>query len=216
MLVSHSKKIAVHFNPKTGSQSLYNFFLGCGLDVCVFSSGHETFDEEGYSLYAFYRNPVDRFVSAVNHVRKVQKHIELHIYEKVNNVSISAEEAEVAYGKSPSENPYKVPVSDWIDFLEDIRQNSNSEIYNQTLVSFRDQIEWLDKENLTLLNFHDIDNEVIKLATAFGVTPNSLPHSNKSVDGILVSDLIEEEINKIKQYHQKDIEFFNNRNISFS
>ena len=213
MLVSHSKKIAVHLNPKTASQSLYEAFLGCGLDVCIFSCGHETFDEEGYTVYSFYRNPVDRFVSALNHVRKVQRHYEIYIFEKVNNVNISREDAENAYTKSWAEFPYKVSVSDWINFLNEAR--INSEIYNQTLVSFRDQVEWLDRENLTLLNFHDIDNEVQKLAIAFDVVPNPLPLMNKSVDGLKVSDLTEEEINKIKEYHKKDVEFFNSKNISF-
>ena len=87
MLVSHSKKIAVHLNPKTASQSLYEAFLGCGLDVCIFSCGHETFDEEGYTVYSFYRNPVDRFVSALNHVRKVQRHYEIYIVEAVEGIT---------------------------------------------------------------------------------------------------------------------------------
>ena len=83
MIVSHKLKKVLLMNPKTGSKSLYSHFSPLHRKLDIYKHSHEIFFKDDhlcadYDYYAFYRDPVERALSAINHLNRTSKNHNLN------------------------------------------------------------------------------------------------------------------------------------------
>jgi hypothetical protein len=229
MLISNSNKTILYFNPKTGGTSIYNTYKDSGLDVCYHDIRHSVLTEEtDYALFCFYRNPIEKFVSAYNHMCLFELNsdggfkgyynnpILLFMYEKFHNVSVPEADAVnvIAQGITWNNHQYRLSITDFITVLTQLRDDPKEKAFANLRV-FHNQTHWLDHPNLTLLDFRDINNEVRKATDALGISYKELRRDNVSVKHVNVADLTPEEISAIKAYYATDYAFFASKNITF-
>lgn len=85
MLFHKDKQVAFVLNPKTGSTAARAFLLGLGMkhvptseDDHIIARVHLTPDKAfaaypnlvGYTMYGFFRNPIDRFISGISNIHE--------------------------------------------------------------------------------------------------------------------------------------------------
>ena len=83
MIVSHKLKKVLLMNPKTGSKSLYDYFSPLHRKLDIYKHSHEIFFKDDhlcadYDYYAFYRDPVERALSSINHLKRTSKNLILN------------------------------------------------------------------------------------------------------------------------------------------
>jgi len=229
MLISNNNKTILYFNPKTGGTSIYNTYKDSGLDVCYHDIRHSVLTEEtDYALFCFYRNPIERFVSAYNHMCFFElgpngvfkgyynSPILLFMYEKFHNVLVPKVDVDnvIRQGVTWNNHQYRLSITDFITVLTQLRDDPKEKVFARLGV-FHNQTHWLDHPNLTLLDFRDINNEVRKVTDALGISYKQLRRDNVSVKHVNVADLTPAEISAIKTYYATDYTFFASKNITF-
>lgn len=172
MILDAERKIAIFLTPKTGSTSLHTLLSQANPTVCKhkhttikeFQQQYNTLDIQGYSFYGFYRDPVDRFISALNQIKArsikqyflrlgvaesaiTQESISEELLEKLGQFTIERHVGQSGYGGN---------------------------------VLFQPQINWLDLPEINLLNFASYEQEATKLATLFGIDPIVIPTENQT------------------------------------
>jgi len=185
-----------------------------------FAIKYPDYDLTGFSFYGFYRNPIDRFLSAYEHAKW---HPELAYIQNVLYKEVSSEPMTLIQklrGLEPIKPLLKpLTVAQYFDRLaeiEDVRNNS----YNGRLNTFTTQKSYLDIPNITLLDFNNFDQEVINLLTnfkyEFTINVDSVPKQNAAEGRVVTKDTLTQiEVDLIKNKYSEDYEFFASKNITF-
>lgn len=211
MILCEEKKVAFLYNPKTGSSTMSKL-----LEVAKSrSTGHAheltinkfVKDPENYKLYAFYREPVERYISAVNYIKKSKEGM-YQILQYFFGVGFSSAKV-VGYDNLSDELRFKIDSLSPIKYLEVFLKN------NLVLPVFYKQISWLDKPNMTLLDYRDFDNNARFVCNLFDVKVDKIPWVNQSVKINNVSELNSRDISEIRDYYKEDYVFLESRGIRF-
>lgn len=222
MIVSIDKKFCIFLNPKTGTTTLCDIFenkpyvdfaIHEHMDYTDFIAKYPT--EKDIVLYSFYRNPVDRFISAYS-------------YALNSPACLAASRIYTHYINSAHLNPFNTSATLTQEQLEEVKALSLKDIFTHQnaksilrLLSdvtpglFLPQVAWLDYEGINLLNFDCFEDEVKKILTLAQDSDilHQIPKLN-AVDPVYTS-VTEEEAELIKSMYQKDYEFFLSKNITF-
>jgi hypothetical protein len=215
MLLSKNKKVGVFFAPKTGSVSLHKMFTSPDLDESAHN--HKPYsvlqkaqikDLDQYQFMCFYRNPIDRFISAANYQLRVASAIPfiLQFFYGATTTRISSTHA-IAYGALSEENQTRLNSIKLIDMLKLAKRS--------IWAPYMSQKTWVDAPNTTLLNFHDFDNEIIKVAGLLGVPCPVAIKENVSEGLHTIDELSPDDIAAIRSLYQADYEFFASKGIQF-
>ena len=185
-----------------------------------FAIKYPDYDLSGFKFYGFYRNPIDRFLSAYEHAKWNPElaYIQNILYKEVSPEPMTLIQKIRGFD---SINPLlkSLTVSQYFDNLAEIEYvliNS----YNEKLNTFATQKSYLDIPNITLLDFNNFDQEVINLLTnfryEFTINVNSIPKKNAAEDRVVTKDTLTQiEIDLIKNKYSEDYEFFASKGITF-
>ena len=200
MFAIPSKKVAILFNPRTGSHTHHEMLWRNREILYVpddpkfpqhvsFEDNHihtgfgglalmyRNLDMSGYRVFAFYRDPADRFLSALNYFVKQFPQYNFH-----DNMSPRA-------------------------FYE------RDDIFKKQVNII--QSPW-DEIQIELFNFHDFVNETIRMFCEIGITitPDDIPAN--MVLGKSGRELTDKDRVQIRKYWHEDYEFFEEREIVFT
>ena len=220
MIISTEKKIAIFGIQKVGSVSLHEEFKS----VDTFRNTHEhmTYDQiveqekdnpdfpkdfATYKFYSFYRDPVERCLSAVKfYKRTFYGHILNLFYGDAIQISCIAS------------TPYD-ELSDELKAAIESIPNIDIVVHKYLkfgTILFKQQKTWLDNDlDLTLLDFANYDEEVKKLLALFDIDIPVVPKLNSSISVPAKDAVGQREIEVIKSYYQADYEFFASKGIQF-
>ena len=217
-----SKK-AIMLNPKTGTMTLAKIFAQHSdlrvvheHNVLSVLSRKVLEDYPNYKVYSFYRDPVDRFISAFNYYSKTDL-----IPGFTNYMALLYRDKKVPlftnlYSKSIDE--LKESVQDLT--ISEFINPKDPRIYDCVMrmdCSFllEKQVSFCNHPNITLLDFNNYEENVRLLLNEFELDSNiDIPHLN-IVDKDEHSLLTSADIDKIKQIYKDDYEFFKSVNITF-
>lgn len=202
--------------PKTGTFTLYNLFYG-KIDVCGHNHEHlKRFEmiskKDGsfgsplaYTMYAFYRNPVERAVSMLRYIKRWRTHNFFHSFYGDTFRMSCLEENEYE-----SLSPEMKKLNDEVRLIDVFRKMT----YLRDNV-YRKQVHWLDCEHINLLNFDDYDNELRKLSDLLEINITEVSIYNPSIKIDYLDQLSTEEVDEIKEYYKEDYDFFNKKGITW-
>jgi hypothetical protein len=206
MIYNKTSKVAIILPPKTGTRTIINIAQkDLYSDNIVWSDEQHlkykdipTDFREISKLYAFYRCPVDRFLS--NYAYSV------HIW---------ALTAEVIPFCSSQINAIKnISIEDYLSLLE--AQDFNGSATLLTLDLAAPQVAWLNVDGIELLNFKNFEEELTKISVElYGQPISEVPVFNTSTGSTYYSSLTADSINRIKNLYSQDYSFFSNNNITF-
>ena len=208
MIFNKNNKVALLLPPKTGSRSLIEIAKKdtmCANIVCI-DENHIRYkdiatiipDVDSYTLYSFYRCPVERFLS--NYA------FSLHIWE------ITAKSIPFCDSKIPTIQ--NISISDYLDIIESTEDFSLVDLITVDLAA--PQVDWLDGTDITLLDFRNFRQEVLNISSAlFDEELVEIPHINNSGSEEYSSQLSEDILSRIKRLYARDYEFFGSQGITF-
>lgn len=216
MLVSKEKKIAVLLTPKTGTFTLCSLFHKRGLDVCkhihenysrfesICKSDNSYGSIEDYTVYAFYRDPLDRALSMLRYIKRWRTHNLFHaIYG--NDVKISSLEE----NRYEDLSPELKALNDTVPLIEVFRKMH----YHRDFV-YRNQTHWISHPRVKLLDYSNYEAEVRMLADQFEIDIPDVPVLNASIRSNELDILTFEEQQEIMRYYAKDYEFLESKGLS--
>jgi len=222
MILDHSRKMGVFFVPKTGSATVCSLFKDYSLDENIHNHKdlsrvirkNPDIDFSTYQFWAFYRDPVDRFLSALVYQRRAPNFSTrfLHYFLGDQALDISCLAVNSYSGWSSDQQAMLESVS-LQDFL------TSNFITDADPILFKNQIDWLNYSNVTLLNYGNFASEIQVLATAWGIAvPDPLPNINTSVKlptDPTAATLDPATLQQIKDLYRADYQFFASKGISF-
>ena len=221
MIVCNKKKIAIFLVPKTGTVSLCSIFRP--LNLYYNQHSHHTYDKavlnfsskldgfNRYKFFAFYREPIDRFASAIAYFRRTLYKELLSMFYG-NQIQISCASVK-PYDTLPPDLKAKIEAITISQMLDSnyFKFAENSLIKPQHL--------WLNNPKISMeyLNFHRYNEEVSNLLSMFGVKnpTNSFPQLNRSIYGYANDKLSEQEMGKVVKMYEEDYNFFDDVGIKF-
>jgi hypothetical protein len=234
MIYDPEKKLIVLLPPKTGSTSLRSLFLSlvpasdrfplitwpATSSSAAIVNGHIRYNQilhvfphinlDEYTIYAFYREPVARFMSAFKYL---QQRLLIDLGVKVINGNVG--DLKLIY--TAIYNNDEDITQDKIEAItiDDIINILDKTVEAPILDLFRPQTFYLT-DKVTPLDFEDFDNNATMLLGAFGYNTNTvIPRHNDTNSAEYLSDLTEAQITKIKEIYAGDYAFFESHNITF-
>lgn len=187
MVFDKRLKIAFVLPTKTGSTSLrcylreYGFFR--------LKEKHETVDKlielypnlVDYSIYGFFRNPIERFESALLYAK--QHRIFSRVVEaKLKNIGVTKTLEEISY---------------------DEMVDNFSSLFDDSLLLFRPQVDWLKHPKVTALDYHNMQAELTRVVAKFD---EPMPVLNKANDfgRSVITDKVRD---FVRNYYAADYQF---------
>lgn len=232
MICSSNKKICIMLPPKNGCQTLESIFNKVeDIDLIaidnkkhftleIFAEQYPNYDLTDFTFYGFYRNPIDRFLSAYEHAKW---HPEMEYIQRIlckNEITKPISMHQKMQGLSNDKSITKpLSVKKYFECFDEIEQIKNTS-YHPKLDTFTQQKIYLDIPNIQLLDFNNFNQEVINLLTMFEheftMDINSVPKKN-AAEGMIVTKntLSQHEIDLIKTKYHEDYEFFATKGITF-
>lgn len=188
-----NQKILFFSMPKTSSTSwnkalseaklAYSYSHNKRLPNWIDPKDFENIDE--YWAFTFMRNPIDRFISAFNYLKKGG----LTQADKIESIFLI-------------DKKYENDISGWvIDVLD-----KNPIVLNQ--LHFRPQHAWIfnnDNTNFNIFKYEDQRDAIDQVSSIAGINL-TIPFLNKT--GSKNSELSEEALNILKRIYQKDIDIW--------
>lgn len=247
MIVSNNKKIIVLMNPKVGTQSINSTFSNFGEHNFDYINGHHesfaflrgetrsgnvvnlTDSLDNYKIYCFYRNPIDRFISGVNHFKRTHTgFFKNFFYDRLKDINIHANmliKKKTNYEMLPQADRAMIESISYIDVLnlfEFLRDKYNLSLENnKKMLAFFPQVNWIKSDlyqnNITLCDFRNFESELLKIIDAFGfdssnVSINRINESIKYPTDNIIDDATKL---KIRQVYKDDYDFFDSKGIVF-
>jgi len=218
MIHDADKKLLLLLPPKTGSQTLRDLFKSCyGNDIPTYFYNHIRYHHitniltdinlDKYTIYAFYRDPISRFMSTF-------KYLQSEIKNSMELVARGGPDTELKriYTALCDENITRDITSISIDDVINIIEKPP---LKTIMTFFLPQILYL-RYNVTLLDFEDFENNTKMLLNLFGLNNNiTIPKLNVTNSSDHLTDLTEAQVAKIKELYAIDYAFFKSRNITF-
>lgn len=203
MILCQKRKIAIFLVPKTGTRSLCKLFKNVELEMNSYAhTNYKQFmahyKDDNYEFFAFYRDPLDRFISGLRYVKRSKSRYPtlLHKYYG-NSVKISCI-CSKEYNELDEEIKQKIEDIELDWFLKNWD-------FDTDLV-FQKQINWLNYPKIQLLDFKKYDEEVLKLASKFNFIPSIVPKENVSLK--LKNDFVSADVvNFVEKQYKEDYEF---------
>jgi len=211
MMICKKNRVVFLFNPKTGTNSIHYIFKtkNPSLDFGKIPERYKTYEvmrnghlhlplskiveihpdigEEirEYKIASFYRDPIDRFLSGMDWHTRK--------YPEIVTPEMTVKE----YIEYPMAFVHQYP------FLTD-----RSTPYQERHFDGID-LDW------TLLNYHDFENEVLRLADMFKISLNKseIVRKNEGTTRKYIDDLTQEEISMIKEIYVRDYEYLESQGI---
>lgn len=207
MLLCKTRKIGVFFPPKTGSSTISELFKGVNLDV---NSHHhkrdpEVSDPENYTFYGFYRDPIERYLSGLNYTKRLNYGM-LEILQFFYSERISCAR-NPSYADLTDEQKFMIDSLHPMEYFRKFVKTQNAGIV------FGNQINWLGKFDVNLLDFRDFENQVKFLCEQFDMKIDTVPKINESKAKHKVSELSASDIQELKDFYAVDYDFFESRGI---
>lgn len=233
MICSQPKKICIMLPPKNGCMTLESIFNKVhDIDIIAintkqhytlesFAAKYPNYDLTGFAFYGFYRNPIDRFLSAYEHAKwhPELSYIQTILYKQITSTPLTTVQ-KLQGGPALFKSDLKpLTVARYFDCLPEIEYvQANS--YTPRLDTFTLQKSYLDIPNITLLDFNNFNQEVVNLLTnfeyEFTIDVNSVPKKNAAENRIVTKDTLTQiEIDLIKNKYSEDYEFFASKGITF-
>lgn len=224
MIVNEDNKVVFLENPKTGStvfrEAYRTTYATSYIDLYThipiaklpeaFDTHYPHLDLSEFTVYTFYRDPIARFLSnwRYTHDQIEQSRTdgveENKLYDTIAAWYVTKEAYE-------AREPITFSLDRYIALV-----GSGTQVPTLSLAA--PQTDFMD-EKTVLLNFHDFDAEVRKIAPALGlpqlIRGDSVPHANVTGSSAYASALTEVHKIMIKNLYRKDYEFFRTRGISF-
>lgn len=200
MIVCDQRQIAIFLVPKTGTLTLHKIFKNVSVNINKHS--HDNYlwflkkypNKSHYKMFAFYRNPLDRFLSALRFAKRSKSRYPMLLHRYYgNNIQISCI-SRLEYHDLDQELKDKIECIgfDWMldhwDFKNDL--------------AFKPQIHWLGCENLTLLDYRNYEQNVRQLLSLFEYSLDQLPVENTSIKNS--NDLVTDRIKHFVESYYKD------------
>jgi len=180
MIVSHDNKYIFYLVPKTGSTTIRNLLRPLGTNVAVHI--HDTPSPAYLALtgYAFWRDPVERFVSTYNFLRTYRTVLFKLFPEDFSGVVMPEPLDEESFNALPQHLREKINRQP-VDLLERINRTN--------ILGFKPQSAWFDHPNMNVLNYHDFESEARRLIGIFGGdTAIDIPVENEKPN--FITDLV--------------------------
>jgi hypothetical protein len=187
MVFDKRLKIAFVLPTKTGSTALrcylkeYGFFR--------LQEKHGTVDEliklypnlVNYSIYGFFRNPLERFESGILYAKQHRVFSQV-VAKRVANLGITKSLEEISY--------------------EEIINNF-LKLFGENLILFNPQVNWLKHPKVTALDYHNMQAELTRVVATFD---EPMPVMNKSNDfgRSIITDKVK---NFVRDYYAADYQF---------
>lgn len=273
MIISKKQKKIIYLVPKTGTISLVKYFKNINTDLLYIMHSHGYISDNDYFLteslrpvvkdigheelktykyYCFYRDPVDRAISAFNHIKRnpffktgqpKKSYISLKnflntLFEIETGIKLNDAEKNIClFDRSSEQREFfdKLSIRKFIEYYDLAKKNPDQfgleiDFLVPNLSVFDKQEIWFNTPNMTVLNFHDFENELKWLFREFGGDPDSfkeIPKVNtspsnynldyyKSLLQKTVDEYDPEDIDFIKNYYKNDYELYQKlkRNIN--
>lgn len=208
MILCKKRKIGVLFNPKTGSSTLSKLFETAKLDINRHDHNCDLTGLEDYTLFAFYREPVERYMSGLNYIKRLSDlTIELLHYFYSEPISCAKF---VTYNTLTDRQKKMIDDINPMHYFDEFVKRNNGGIV------FRDQRYYLDAPNIIPLDFRDFDNQVKYVCGLFDINVETVPRINERRANHKVSDLTENDKSKIRAFYQADYDYFKSKSIVFN
>lgn len=200
MLLSLNKKLLFLAVPKTGSRSVVNLLRPNALSLkTIYDTDHLTYTKcrenveqnsvdfnmsDIETVYLFYRDPVDRFISAVNYIRTIKNTTNTHLLRKKASwfPGIDYSWYINANGVKPLPEDLLAAVNSMASTITPEQIFADEEI--MSMVFFKPQYHWhtdVPPSKLSVLNFSNFEQNVRTLATQFGLAEDvAIPRLNES------------------------------------
>ena len=190
MLFHKEKKLCLYEPTKTGSTTARHFLMGLGWSFL--RPTHATPEHfigkypnlTQYKSYVFFRNPLDRFLSCIHHVKRdsVLKHLDMFRTDENSMKTI---------------NPEGNPVYTWSDLIAKFLPYSNKETsldhlsYEDIVVlfdkfesefsfMFAPQVTWMTAPDTEVLDFSNYEAELRRISGATDPEKYPIPKLNVS------------------------------------
>ena len=217
MIICTKNKVAIFLSPKTGTFSLFRGFKEHNLYRCEHAhSNYTSFqrmaetdenigDPSQYRLFCFYRDPMDRALSMLRHIKRRKCHEMFHsIYG--NQVKISALGNNTYFGLSPELRKLNDDTR-MIDVFRKMKYHRD--------ITYKKQVHWLDHPaNIEYLNFKNFNEEFLMLANLLGIEHVRAPVTNVSIKVEPYIDYLSpEEEQEIRDYYKEDYDFMREKGL---
>ena len=187
-----------------------------------FAIKYPNYDLSGFKFYGFYRNPIDRFLSAYEHAKwhPELKYIQNILYKQITSTPLTMLQKLQGAPSLFKDELKPLTVSQYFDCLAEIEYVQNNS-YTPRLNTFTLQKSYLDIPNITLLDFNNFDQEVMNLLAnfeyEFTIDVNSVPKKNSAENCVVTKDTLTNiEVDLIKSKYHEDYEFFAEKGIAFT
>ncbi len=190
MLIDHRTKTLVLMNPKTGTSSLRVMFRDFISPEYYHIRWHELDSSlASYTKYAFYRDPIERFISGYSYLCQVY-------YKGFYKDPVTRSRIELVLQSLDCETPQQITVDKVLDAKYNDRHGAVLDILDP-------QIEWIGNNEINLLNFNNFNSECGKLFAAFNINPVKVEQVNITEPITLTL----EQIQRVKGYYKEDYEY---------
>lgn len=223
MLVSEQNKAIFLETPKTGSTVFRESYYAAYGDAYIrihthaplnkvagiFAEHYPNSDPSEFTVYAFYRDPIERFLSnwrySCSQIEQSRTDgiASNRLYETIAEWYLSTEDYEARAEITFSLDRYLALLGTKTDF--------------PTISLACPQTDFMDADTV-LLNFADFNNEARKIAPLFGLADafsKNIPIANATGSIAYKNALTNVHKRMIKSLYRKDYEFFKSRGIQF-
>jgi hypothetical protein len=232
MIVSRQKKVIVLDVPRTGTQTRVSVFRQQNVPMDICDVSHVSYDKfqqflatdhpmtrgkgvnpqelPQFKVFAFYRDPFDRTISAVNLLRRGRLYSRFfHAFygDEANIKCVSR----LPYDQWTQEMKDMVAAVPLIDVFRKMRYMFERSVFSKT------HKPWFT-EGVIPLNYANFDNEMVNLLAEFDVdaTGMTFPQLNSVPPDPQLDYLSAGDEAEIRAYCQEDYDFLASKGITFS